>query len=251
MKAALERKELGARLTLIAGIVFLGIAAAVSTVVGSGLESQTRASDADALPTSNPSDGFPEIDWDMWLSINPAVVGWVTVPNTGIDQPIVQAPKDEPGFYLEHSVSKEPDAIGCAFLDAECADLGLASRNCVVFGHHWSQGRMFTDFAKYSDEQFASEHSEILLQTPDCKKRLAVACVEVARGTDDTKVTRFESAQEFECWLDQRYEASNVKLSNRLGGNNLPERIYTFCTCSYTTYDNERTLVYAVEDSPR
>lgn len=45
--------------------------------------------------------GFPEVDWDYWKSVNPDVIGWVTVPGTNIDSPIVQAHSDDPEYYLQ------------------------------------------------------------------------------------------------------------------------------------------------------
>ena len=47
-------------------------------------------------------DGFPDIDWDWWKKENPDVIGWVTVPGTGIDLPICQARDEDPTFYLAH-----------------------------------------------------------------------------------------------------------------------------------------------------
>lgn len=46
--------------------------------------------------------GFPEVDWDYWKSVNPDVIGWVTVPGTNIDSPIVQAHSDAPECHPHH-----------------------------------------------------------------------------------------------------------------------------------------------------
>ena len=49
-------------------------------------------------------DGAPTVDWEFWLSVNPDIVAWVSVPGTDIDYPVVQASADDPTFYLDHDV---------------------------------------------------------------------------------------------------------------------------------------------------
>ena len=85
--------------------------------------------------------------------------------------------------------------------------------SAVVFGHNMGGGfvAMFADFARYSDEAFARSHPTIELQTPNGAMELSVSA---------------------EC---------DVRISNDENASQL----FTFVTCSYTTYANERTLVYA------
>ena len=44
------------------------------------------------------------IDWDYWTHVNPDVVAWIEVPGTAISQPVVQASRDDPTYYLTHDV---------------------------------------------------------------------------------------------------------------------------------------------------
>ncbi len=190
---------------------------------------------------------FPNIDWQYWKSVNKDIIGWISVKNTKINYPILQADESDPSYYLEHDIYGNANEEGCIFLDAECASEGLESKNSVVFGHHLIEGRGFSAFADYSDQSYASANDIILLQTPDWQKALKVLFVEVTRGDAQTKVTSFESDEQFRLWLKQRYEASCVKLEEKIQNVVSVQRIWTFCTCSYTTYENERTLVYAAE----
>lgn len=196
----------------------------------------------DANDAANP---FPEIDWEHWRSINADIIGWVTIKGTRIDCPIVQAAADDPAYYLSHDVRKNENGEGCAFLDAECSELGLLSKNAAIFGHHLTKGRGFSAFAEYSKESFADAHNEILLQTPDWQKTLKVIFVEITQGQSPTKVTSFEDEEQYRLWVRERYKASSVRLIDI--NESMPAQLWTFCTCSYTTYKDERTLVYATE----
>lgn len=93
---------------------------------------------------------------------------------------------------------------------------------------------------------FASENRLVLLQTPTKKTRLLVQAVEVTRGTAETKVTSFPDRGAFEAWWLGRYAASQVKAALGPEDAGFPERVVTFCTCSYA-HRNDRTLVYASE----
>lgn len=189
-------------------------------------------------------DGFPEVDWDYWLSINPDIVGWVTVPDTNIDYPIVQAPADDPDYYLHHDVYQKYNIYGCPYLDAECAETGLlGSRNAVVFGHHMNNGTMFSAFADYSGKSFAKEHETILMQTPDgAKVRYAVGCVQIVKGTD-SKITSFPNTATYHDWYQKQVDNACVVLDDTCPVTNI-----MFVTCSYHYWSNERTLVLAHPD---
>ena len=82
---------------------------------------------ADASGSDAASDGAPTVDWEFWLSVNPDIVAWVSVPGTDIDYPVVQASADDPTFYLDHDVYRCWNPYGCPYLDAGCAGRGLAA----------------------------------------------------------------------------------------------------------------------------
>ena len=206
-----------------------------------------RAANIDPSPISGGTgeggedDGFPVVDWDYWLSVNPDIVAWVSVPGTEIDYPVVQASADDPTFYLDHDVYHGWNPYGCPYVDAACD--GVGGMSAVVFGHNMGGGfvAMFADFARYSDEAFARSHPTIELQTPNGAMELSVSAVDVIDGSENAKRTDFSSADEMRAWYAQRFEECDVRISNDENASQL----FTFVTCSYTTYANERTLVYA------
>lgn len=187
--------------------------------------------------------GFPEVDWDYWKSVNPDVIGWVTVPGTNIDSPIVQAHSDDPEYYLHHDVYRKYNVYGCPYLDAGCEQAGLKSQNAVVFGHHMNDQTVFSAFSKYTDAAFAKANSKILLQEPDSKRIVSVKLAGMINaGSDKSKRTSFTDAADFNRWYMERVEAADVVLDK-----GVPTRNLTFVTCSYNRWKNERTLVLASE----
>lgn len=193
-------------------------------------------------------DGFPIVDWAYWEQVNPDVIGWITVPGTSIDHPIVQAGEDDPTFYLKHDVYGDYNVYGCPYLDAGCAQGGLfGSRNAVVYGHHMNDGSMFAPLASFTDIAFAQKHRRVLLQTPEKKEVVMAAGVDVVPGWEALKRTEFDGDADFERYREERLDACDVHLDSAP----MSERhMITLCTCSYGVWaDDERTLVYAFPES--
>jgi sortase B len=188
----------------------------------------------------NTDDGFPTVDWGYWQEVNPAIVGWVSIPGTAIDYAVVQAPGDDPTYYLDHDIFGQWNPYGCPYVDASCDGLlGLAT---YVFGHNMGFGdSMFSDLANYSDAGYAKEHLTILVQTPTEKLALTVSAVDVVKGDDPSKRTDFAMQQDLAAWYAERYGQTDVRIEQR------PEatRLFVLVTCSYNYFSNERTLVYA------
>lgn len=188
--------------------------------------------------------GFPEVDWEYWRSVNPDVIGWITVPGTEVDQPIVQASSDDPEYYLHHDVYRKTNVYGVPYLDASCSATGLlGSPNAVVFGHHMSDGSVFAALSQYSTSvEFAEEHPVVLLQTPSEKRVLSVRFARIVDGSSSSKRTTFLDDTDRRQW----YAAELAGASTVLDADATPpSSLVCLCTCSYNIFDNERTLVYA------
>lgn len=192
----------------------------------------------------NPLDnnGFPFVDWEYWQSVNEDVVGWITVPHTDINYPIVQASRSNPQYYLYHDVFKNWNFYGCPYLDATCT--GFEGLNSIVYGHNLGQGNtyMFASFAHYTNASYARDHNTILLQTPQNKYVLKVQCVSIIAGWETVKRTDFYNRADFQTWANERFNEASIQLSSE---TETPVKLYTFATCSYIFGDDERTLVYA------
>jgi PncC family amidohydrolase len=87
------------------------------------------------------------------LAINPDTVGWLTVPNTKCDNPVVQTTNNNK--YLDTTFEGEKSKYGTLFADKNCkfTAQGL-SQNTIVYGHHMRDGTMFGELKKYRKFEF-------------------------------------------------------------------------------------------------
>ncbi len=177
-----------------------------------------------------------EIDWD---SLSQEIVAWVEVPNTSISQPVAKAVKESPDAYLY------VDALGLGnygtpYIDADCAEDSLL---VPVYGHNMSDGGMFADFAKYSDEDYARSHSRIFLHTrTGGTYELSVIAVDVVDASAETVCPSFDDPRAIAEWIGK----SDLVLLEYDGSS----KVFAFATCSYETV-NSRTVVYASSEPKR
>lgn len=240
-------KDIKSRFALMAAVTaFLAAAVLGLWLFGA----HDRAVDMDPSPfsgddeQSRPSDGSPTVDWSYWLSVNPDIVAWVSVPGTNVDYPVVQADADDPTFYLDHDVYRNWSPYGCPYLDADCAERGIDSPLALTFAHHMNDSSMFSAFAHYSDSTFAETHREIYLQTPDEEFRLSVIAADVVDSDVERKQLDFATEEELGSWLESLLAEADVVL----GDDVRAVSVKAFCTCSYGRWSgHERTIVYAAE----
>ena len=186
-------------------------------------------------------DGFPPVDWGYWLSANPDIVGWVTVPGTGIDYPVVQGSTDDPTHYLYHDAYGNWNYHGTPYLSWECEEGGLlGGDNALVFGHHLQDGTMFSALAGFIDAGYAEEHSPILVQTPDEKAKLQVIAIDVVAASTETVKLGFETAEAQTEWLRKTVANADLALAPSDFDYSSAISVVTLCTCSYSRW----TLVY-------
>ncbi|MCR5034286.1 MAG: class B sortase [Clostridia bacterium] len=93
---------------------------------------------------------------------NSDLVGWINVPGTKIDYPVMQT-KDDPEFYLHRDFKKESSASGTPFLDAGSTVLPRSEDeevtwNWLIYGHHMKFGTMFHDLMEFEDKKFWEGH---------------------------------------------------------------------------------------------
>lgn len=98
---------------------------------------------------------------------NEDVYGWIYVPNSNINHPIVRC--DDNNYYLDHAYTGEYLPIGAIFADLTTKDLITDNFNTVIYGHNvvsTGQSSMFHDVEKFLDFEFFST-TKIYIYTMD------------------------------------------------------------------------------------
>lgn len=174
------------------------------------------------------------------LELNNETVGWLTVPGTNIDYPIVQA-KDN-SFYLDHNFNKEKDFNGWVFMNYYNNPKEL-DRNTIIFAHNrFYSGVMFGTLNKLTKSNWYDMANENLItfNTLYQDNLWEVFSIYEINVTDDYLQTSFNSDSE---WL----EFVNMLQNRSIFKSNKPistkDKIITLSTC---LENNKRLVVHAV-----
>ncbi len=99
-------------------------------------------------------------DFDYLSSVNDDVIGWIQIPGTAVNYPIVQGTDND--YYLTHLYTGASSSSGAIFLDSGTT-LGLEDRNAIIFGHNMKNGSMFASLNSYSSSSYYSQHPYIVV----------------------------------------------------------------------------------------
>ncbi|MEG0566105.1 MAG: class B sortase [Hungatella sp.] len=196
-------------------------------------QSTAETTQPETLPYHSP------IDFAELVKINPDVVGWIRVPDTNIDYPIVQTDNNE--TYLHTSFEGKDSVSGTVFLDFE-SQKDLLGANNILYGHNMKNGSMFKDLVRFKDEEYFKAHQYFELYTPERTIHLKAVSCYYAKAEPIVRKTRFKTAESYDAFVKTMLEPCPFA--------EIPEEpiqsLYTLVTCSYEV-DDARTLVYAVE----
>lgn len=112
-----------------------------------------------------PNTNYINPDWDVLKRTNPEIVGWIYIPNTAINYPVVQK-KGSSTYYLNRNAMLGYDELGAIFLDG-FAESDFSDLNTVIYGHSVVGGGMFTDIKKFANKDFFDVHPYFYLLTPE------------------------------------------------------------------------------------
>jgi len=172
------------------------------------------------------------------LLINEDIVGWIKIPNTAIDYPVVRAQDNE--FYLNHNIHKKPAKSGSIFMDFRNGSLAK-EKNTILYGHNMKDGSMFRDLLKYREESFFYSNPIIEFNTLYEDLKWEIFSVYVTSVDFYYIETEFQSLDEYRIFLDSIKDKSlfeiDVKISEK-------DQILTLSTCSYE-FDDARFVIHA------
>lgn len=187
-----------------------------------------------------------KVDWQALQEVNPEVCGWIYVPDTPINYPIVHRDGDD-SFYLDHDFNGDTSGLGptygCVMLSG--ANKGNWSDTVnFVFGHNMSNGMMFAAFNDWRDEDVFNAHQMIYLLTPEGGWELRPFAIDRVAGTDSSIVVQnFRNPSALQAYVQARIDASLVAADTSALSANSIKKVFAFSTCDP---DNSwRTIVFA------
>lgn len=186
-----------------------------------------------------------KISYNRLFDLNEDMIGWLTIPDTDIDYPVMQTMEDEE-YYLYRDFYGNQDKSGCLLLDTD-SDISAESNNLIIHGHSMHNGTMFGKLTDYGDSEYGREHNKIYFYTRDGESReyevLAVFYSQIYGVNQDVfKYYQFFEAQTQQEFDDFYYNIMKLKLYDTGVEAEYGDELITLSTCAYHT-DNGRFVV--------
>ena len=167
-----------------------------------------------------------EIDLDALRQVNPDVIGWIRVPDTKIDYPVVQ--NEDNDFYLEHTWQGNKNSVGAIFMDCGSTP-DLTDFNTLIYGHNMRSGAMFASLRSYSQQSYWEVHPHIYLLVDSGVFRFDIFAAYQAELDSAAYGQSFRQRETREKFLQDAAEQSVIQTEITPG---IRDRILTLSTCS-------------------
>ena len=221
-----------------------------------------RPSSAPLPPTPTIEPSSEPVILEQFIELyeqNPDTIGWIRIPETAVDYPVLQSPASDWDFYLNRNFYREYDIHGIPYIWPQ-HDI-LEDDLIFIFGHNMRDGTRFADVISYMDYDFFREHPIIEFSTLYEEGRYEVAFVfqvfviadvnqyyyHPERGTTDriefpyTFITAWSGKEAFWNFIEQNREHALYDTGVEV---EYGDRMIALWTCTSGAY---RLVVVAVE----
>ena len=145
---------------------------------GAAAEESAEPQTTDAPSATEPSENTPapnsgnsetkqrvSVDFDALTAQNNDTAGWLYIPDTKINYPVVQADDNE--YYLNRSFKRKEANCGTLFMDYQ-NNINPLDRNTILFGHNMgsSSSLMFSQLTKFKKQSYWEKHQTLQFDTP-------------------------------------------------------------------------------------
>ena len=213
----------------------------INTVIESSKNNTpTPSEETKEEPNDNLESPIKNKELESLLKINSDTVGWLTVPNTNIDYPVVKTTDND--YYLDHNYEKKYDYNGWVFMHYYNSTHNL-DKNTIIFAHNrFYSGIMFGTLNEVTKDTWYNNTKENLItfNTLYDNMQFEVFSIYKTNITADYLKTTFDNDLEWNNFIKMIRERSMFQNNINVGTN---DKIITLSTC----LDNDtRLVVHAV-----
>lgn len=172
---------------------------------------------------------------------NPDTVGWLTVNNTTVNYPVVQAVNNS--YYLNHDFNKNSNSLGWIFMDYRNNSFDL-DQNTVIYGHNLSRDKiMFGNLSATLNPNWYTKANNqyITFNTVQGDMQWRIFSIYTIAATNDYLYNTFDDQAQFLEFANKMKSRSIADFGVEIKEN---DKILTLSTCQSS--GKSRLVVHAV-----
>lgn len=179
-----------------------------------------------------------QIDLEALRQVNSQVMGWIRIPDTNIDYPVMQGTDND--YYLNHAWDGTENIVGSIYMESRNSP-NMTDYNTLIYGHNMRDGSMFAQIRSYCTQEFWEQRPYVYLVTDQGVLRYEIFSSYVAEMESAAYGLSFRHRSTREAFLTAAMESSVIETGVIPG---IRDRILTLSTCSGAGYNN-RWVIHA------
>lgn len=179
-----------------------------------------------------------ELSLEALREVNPQVVGWILIPDTEINYPLMQGKDND--YYLNRTWDQKKNDVGSIFLE-QFSNPDLTDFNTIVYGHNMKDGSMFAGLQAYREQSFLETHPYVYIRSDYGVYRYEIFSSYLAKVDSSTYGLDFPNEESTIRFLEEAIRNSAIRAAI---APEPTDRILTLSTCSGRGYAT-RWVVHA------
>ena len=184
-------------------------------------------------------DGY---DYEALIAENPDCIGWITIPDTSINRPVMWRENDN-SYYLNKDVYGNYARHGTPFIDGFCDPI---QGNLIIYGHNTLDYAGFGSLINYTSYEFyrANPNINFYIQKEKCVFEIFAVCkISAQNDKEYYEYYGLENEADLQNFLDS---ACRRSIYDTGICPSVTDRILVLSTCEYSQ-QNGRLVILARE----
>ena len=240
---------------VVALVVFVGSLVALGVIWYSYFQGQqkygeiaeTANANFDASDVSEQSDlDKLKVDWDALKAANPDTVGWVYIPGTPVNYPVVQGEDND--HYLYYDFDGDAGWLadyGAIFLDYQNKRT-FDDPVEFVYGHHMNDGSMFAVLSSFEEQAAFDEHRIVYFLTPHGNFRLRSFSIVNCPSYEPIVQVEFSKRKEFAAYVQDKIDRSLANPGKIPKAGDMGH-VFAFATCDTNSIGRDVLFTYVLD----
>ncbi|MBR4073604.1 MAG: class B sortase [Clostridia bacterium] len=191
------------------------------------------------------------IDFAKLEKQNDEIIGWLNIPDTIIDYPILQSGIDtKEDFYLDKDINKKYKSAGSLYIQKMNYD-DFSDPNTIIYGHNMLNGTMFGTLKRFRNSGYFNNHDTMYVYIPG---HILTYRIYSAFIYDDRHILNsfeFYNKESYEKFLSETLDPVSMTRNVRKGVEVTTEdKIITLSTCTSRATERYLVLGVLINDQP-
>lgn len=166
-----------------------------------------------------------DINLEALRETNPAVVGWIFMPNSKVNYPIVQGEDNQ--YYLKHTWDNRKSAAGAIFMEST-NEPDFSDPRTILYGHNMADSYMFGQLQRYDKESYWKKYPYVYLVTDEGVLRYEIYSSYKADVDSGTYALELEDERYLAAFIHKTKEEARYETGITPA---LTDRLLTLSTC--------------------